>query len=242
MVAFFRHVLFLVVACSLLGSTLLGTVQAAQSTADVVVDAAVKEKLRKEIVGPDARFPGEQEEYIIGHGDILGISVYGEGNMAASPTSGGENSKSAGGAEVRIDGRVSLLHIGDVHVVGMSLTQLADYLKELYSTVYSDPIVTVVLKESHSRHYTVLGEVEKPGIYSIDYPITVVQALARSGGLTEWADRDIIIVRQGDGLHKNEEGKNTEKKLKFDYDAFLKGKNVEGNIYIQSGDYIIVQQ
>lgn len=226
-----------------------GLAQAAQSTADVVADSAMKEKLRQEIVGTELQYPGEEEEYVIGYGDILSVSVYGEGDMAASLAhaagrgegegAGGDALRRPGtGVEVRIDGRISLQHIGDVNVVGMTLTQLADYLKKLYSTVFTDPIVTVTLVQSNSRRYTVMGQVANPGIFFLDYPITLVQAVARSGGFTEWANHEITVVRQGDGLHKGK-GKQ-KKKLEFDYDDFLKGKDLEKNIYIHSGDIVIV--
>ncbi len=226
------------------------SVFAAESTTDVVVDSAQKEKLRREIIG-DMQLSGEQEEYLIGHSDFLAVSIYGEGNMAAAsasdstPTSAGAGAggadtirRVAGGVEVRMDGRISLKHIGDIQVVGMSLTQLADYLKKLYVSVFDDPIVTVTLLQSNSRRYTVMGQVTNPGIFYLDFPVTIVQAIARSGGFTEWANHDTTVIRQGGPLAS---GKNQDKKsLQFDYDDFLKGKDLEKNINIQSNDVVIV--
>lgn len=226
---------------------------AAQSSADAAADDKLKEKLRNEIVGKTV-FPGEEKEYVIGYGDILSVSIYGEGNMAAvsaasAPASGLESEaqaggrdvqgNAAGGAVVRMDGRISLLHVGDVNVVGMTLTQLADYLKKLYATVYSNPMVTAVLVQSNSRRYTVMGEIRSPGVFNLDYPITVVQAIARSGGFTEWANHNITVVRAGDGIKttSGEGGKNT---IAIDYDDLMKGKKLENNVYIQSGDIVIV--
>ena len=60
--------------------------------------------------------------------------------------------------------------------------ELADYLKKLYATVYSDPVITAVLMQSNSRRYTVMGQVTQPGVFPLDYPITIVQSIARSGG------------------------------------------------------------
>ena len=237
-----------VAALAVLLLTVCGTVFAAQSTADAVADAATKEKLRKEILG-DATFPGEESEYVIGHGDVLGVSIYGEGNMAAAPSAGATgtteqqggaaSANTAGGVVVRMDGRISLLHVGDVNVVGMTLTQLADYLKKLYATVYSDPVITAVLMQSNSRRYTVMGQVNEPGVFPLDYPITIVQSIARSGGFTEWAKHDITVVRAGDGVKTGagEDGKNT---ITFDYDDLVKGKKLDKNVYIKSGDIIIV--
>ncbi len=141
------------------------------------------------------------------------------------------------GVQVRIDGRLSLKHIGEVEAVGMTLTELADYLKILYSTVYSDPIVSVLLVQSNSKRYTVMGKVNIPGIFYLDYPINLVQVVARCGGFTEWANSEMTVVRDGEEKNSPLFKGNT---LKFDYDDFLKGKALERNITIQPGDIIIV--
>ena len=216
---------------------------AAQSTADAVADDKLKEQLRGEVVGATV-FPGEEKEYVIGIGDVLGVSIYGEGDMAATASTGaakpdGEGKQSASGIVVRMDGRISLLHVGDVNVLGMTLTQLADYLKKLFATAYSDPIVTAVLIQSNSRRYTVMGQVAKPGVFALDFPITVVQAVARGGGFNEWASHDLTVVRAGDGV-KTSAGKGGENTIKIDYDDIVKSGKLDKNIYIQSGDIIIV--
>jgi polysaccharide export outer membrane protein len=248
-----QFVFVTVISCCLLICG-LKPVFAAQSTADVVVSGEQKDQLRKEIVG-NMQLPGEQQEYVIGHGDVLSVSVYGEGEMTASSTAGASRSAAAtataasggggdvlrqagSGGEVRLDGRVSLKHIGDVQVAGMTLTQAADYLKRLYQTVFDDPIVTVVLVQSNSRRYTVMGQVRNPGIFYLDFPVTIIQAIARSGGFNEWANHDVTVIRQGSGptLKRNKE----KKTLTFDYDDFLKGKNLEENIYLQPNDVMIV--
>ena len=242
--------ILLITLLYIMGCWLSATVQAAESTSDVVVDSAQKEKLRQEIVG-NLQLPGEDQEYVIGYSDYLSITIYCEGSMAATdadvPASAGagtgagtENVRRVpGGIEVRMDGRVSLKHIGDVKVVGMSLTQLADYLKKLYVSVYDDPIVTVTLLQSNSRRYTVMGQVNAPGIFYLDFPVTIVQAIARSGGFNEWASHDITVIRQGSNFARG--SKPGKKSLEFDYDDFLKGRDLEKNIYLQPNDVVIVK-
>jgi len=225
-------------------------VLAAESTADVVVNRVQKEKLRKKIVG-NLVLPGKQQKYIIGLGDILSINVYGEGEMTASSAAGNNRSDVAvaggngdilrqpgSGGEVRLDGRISLKHIGDIEVAGMTLTQAADYLKNLYKTVFDDPVVSVVLVQSNSRRYTVMGKVKNPGIFYLDFPVTIIQAIARSGGFNEWANHDVTIIRQGSG--PMEKRKLEKKILTFDYDNFLKGRDLDRNIYLQPNDVMIV--
>jgi len=213
---------------------------AAQSTADVPVTKELMAKARQQILAK-ADSKGT-DEYVIGHGDVLSVQVYGEGDMSVeSPggtRGGGGDSLRAGvgGITVRIDGKISLKHVGDVDAVGFTVTQLADYLKIIFATVYDDPVVTVVLGQGNSQRYTVMGKVSQPGIFYLDYPINLVQMVARCGGFNEWANSELTVVRKNAGENTLFKG-NT---LQFDYDDFLEGKKLENNILIKSGDIIIV--
>ncbi len=216
---------------------------AAQSSADVPVTKELVAKARQKVLGA-SQTPAatNAEEYVIGHGDILGVQVYGEGDMSIDTPrvnrNGGDDSlrNGQGGVEVRIDGRISLKNIGDVEAVGFTLSQLADYLKVIFATVYDDPVVTVVLGQSNSQRYTVMGKVVKPGIFYLDYPINLIQVIARSGGFTEWANLELTVVRKDTSNNKLFNG-NT---LTFDYDDFLAGKKLEKNILMKPGDIVIV--
>ena len=217
---------------------------AAQSTADVPVTAEQLAVARTKVLGNSPIAGTSESEYVVGHGDVLSVQVYGEGDMSAANVSGvrGEKTEDSlrsggGGVQVRIDGRISLKHLGDVDAVGFTMTQLADYLKKLYASVYDDPIVTVVLVQSNSQRYTVMGKVAKPGIFYLDYPINLVQAVARCGGFTEWAKSEITLVRKKPTKNAELFKNNT---LSFDYGDFLDGKKLDGNVLIEQDDIIIV--
>ncbi len=219
----------------------------AQSTADVPVTGEMLQAAREKVMGKGPAVLSE-EQYKIGYGDILNVQVYGEGDMSVvAPTNTSSKAQqqsedsprgSGSGVQVRIDGRISLKHIGDVDAVGFTLTQLADYLKELYASVFSEPNVSVVLVQSNSQRYTVMGKVIKPGVYFLDYPINIVQVIARCGGFAEWAKTDITLVRKGPKKDKKLFDGNT---LDFDYGDFLDGEDLERNILIEPGDIIIVR-
>ena len=209
---------------------------AAQSTKDIPASAKLKQEGLKKV---GALQVASQSEYVIGHGDVLGVSIYGEGNMAAGNDGVAGETKSGNdqGVTVRLDGRISLKHVGDVQAAGLTPTQLADMLKTLFSTVYDDPVVTVVLQKSNSQWYTVMGKVAKPAVYPINYPINLVQAIAEAGGFDQWANSKVTVVRKATNELTREFQGNT---LKFDYDDFLAGKNLERNITIKADDIIIV--
>lgn len=218
----------------------------AQSSADISTTNDLKKSALKEIFGSRSDSLPSEEEYVIGHGDILTVSIFEEGDMSVSapmaPARGEQATdapRSAGsGTSVMMDGRISLKNIGDVEVVGLTLTELADYLKKLYSVIYDDPIVTTTLAQSNSLRYTVMGEVAAPGILHLDFPMSLVQVVARSGGFTEWADRKITVVRK----KIKEEDKSLFKgnTLVFDYDDFISGKTIDKNIMVRSNDIIII--
>jgi polysaccharide biosynthesis/export protein len=236
--------LFLVIA---------GSCLATESSADTVVSDATKEQYRQEVLGNMGQ--EVDPEYVIGYRDILYVEIYGEGSMAV--VDGGTASTVAGqmadgqdavrgrgtGAEVGTDGRVSLRHIGDVYVVGMTLTQLADYLKKLYSALYGDPMVITSLMQSNSRQYTVMGQVNNPGLYHLDYPITIVKAIARAGGFGEWSKSRVTVIRQANELIPGgDPGQNVQagKSFQFNYNDFLRGRGFENNILLEPGDVVVV--
>ena len=218
----------------------------AQSTADVSISSNQKKSMLQDILGDTTgRLQGE-DEYIIGHGDILTVSIFEEGDMSVSAQPAAPRDTQTidaprpanAGTQVRMDGRISLKHIGDVEVVGLTLTELADYLKKLYSIIYEDPIVTTTLAQSNSLRYTVMGEVATPGIFFLDYPMSLIQVVARAGGFTEWANRKITVVRKQ--LKEKDKGLFRKNTLIFDYDDFISGKTLDKNIFIQSGDIVII--
>ena len=132
---------------------------------------------------------------------------------------------------VRLDGRISLPLIGDVMAAGYSPMELAKILEEKIGEIIEGPTVTVILTASNSRVYYMVGNIGS-GQYSLNTPINMLQAIARAGGLGEWADKDdIMIVRRSSGK---------DEMLSFDYKAFVKGKDLTQNIMIQYGDTIIV--
>jgi len=92
--------------------------------------------------------------------------------------------------------------------------------------------VTVLLKEINSQKAYVVGEVKKEGFVRLASPVTVLQALAECGGLTDFANRGKIhILRTGIGR---------EALLPFDYTAVIKGKKMEQNITLLPGDTVVV--
>jgi len=168
--------------------------------------------------GPEKK-PVADDEYIIGIGDILSIQVWREPELTKTLT-------------VRTDGRISMPLVCDVAVKGKSIKELTSFLSKEFSKVITEPAVSVTLVENRSKRYYLVGQVQQPGEFPIDHPITVLQAIARGGGFLEWAKKDdIAVIRQVAGQ---------EKRLRFDYEAFVKGEKQAQNIRVSPGDTIVV--
>ncbi len=158
-------------------------------------------------------------EYIIGRGDLLQVMVWKEKDLSQSMS-------------VRIDGRISLPLIGDVMAAGKTINSLTHELEKRFATVVTDPAVSVMLIQSKSWRYYIIGKINQPGEFPIDFPITILQAIAKSGGFAQWAKTDdISILRQTNGHDQI---------LKFNYNAVAKGQNLAQNIQIKPGDTIII--
>ncbi len=95
-----------------------------------------------------------------------------------------------------------------------------------------DPVVTVMVLNINSIKVYVIGNVPRPGEFILGRRINVLQALSKAGGLNDFASsKDIIIIRTiGD----------KQIKMPFNYKEITKGKDAEQNIYLQTGDVIVV--
>jgi len=158
-------------------------------------------------------------EYTFGAGDILEISVFGEPEISKA-------------VFVRIDGKISLPLIGDIQAADITATALAKAISEKLTKFVGNPNVTVILAESKSKVYYVLGQIKTPGEFLITQPITVLQAIGRAGGLLEWAKKAKIMIVSKPGGSK--------KISYFDYDAFLAGENIGQNVMINPGDTVVI--
>ena len=167
----------------------------------------------------DAQENSDKDAYRIDVGDVLEINVWKEVELTRE-------------VFVRLDGRISLPLIGDVMAAGKTPMELAKSLEKKIGEIIEAPSVTVILKASNSRVYYMVGNINSPGAFPMNTPVNLLQAIAKAGGLGEWADKnDIIIVRRSSGK---------DEMLSFDYDKFIKGKDLSQNIMIQYGDTIIV--
>ena len=159
-------------------------------------------------------------EYLIGAGDVVQVSVW------------GEQSASVPSAVVRPDGKISMPLLKEVAIAGSTPAQAEKSIAEQLDQFIKGANVTVVVSQINSKKIYLLGAVKKEGTISYTYRMTVMQALSEGGGLTDYAKRKKIYVI------RIENGK--EYRLPFDYDQVVKGERMELNIPLEPGDTIVV--
>ena len=158
-------------------------------------------------------------EYRVGPGDVLVVSVWKEPEVSSI-------------VMVRPDGKISLPLINDLSVGDMTPTGIMQLVVERLTPLISNPLVTVTVKEIHSKVVYVIGEVGRAGQYEVIQPTTVLQILTQAGGLTPFAKaKSIYVLRAANGKQE---------KLPFNYKDVVSGKNMQQNILLKAGDTVIV--
>ncbi|MEW6127517.1 MAG: polysaccharide biosynthesis/export family protein [Acidobacteriota bacterium] len=131
-------------------------------------------------------------------------------------------------------GRIYHPLLGDVEVAGLTVDQLSEKLAVDLSQYIINPKLSVSLLEANSAKIGVLGDVTHPGIVVMTRPMTVLDALSATGGVSDLGNKsNVTLLRQS--------GYDRPQTLKIDVKRILEGKaNPEENLRLQAGDTIIV--
>lgn len=160
-----------------------------------------------------------EKMYYIGPGDVLEISVWKDEELSRKVV-------------VPPDGTIAFPLIESIKVLNLTVAELKNIVAKELSAYIPDPTVTVILIEINSLKAYVIGKVNNPGVFAINLETNVMQILAKAGGLNPFAaEGNINILRQ----HGNQI-----QKIPFDYGEVKKGKKLEQNIVLKTGDVIVV--
>ena len=152
-------------------------------------------------------------------GDVVRISVWREEALDQ-------------GVLVRPDGGISFPLAGELNAKGKTIGELSDEIAQRLSEFIPNPVVTVSLQQNEGNRVYVTGRVNQPGVFLINRPVDVMQALSMAGGLTPFADRDGIRILRRQG--------NMQVTIPFDYKQVQQGLDLRQNIVLQAGDTLIV--
>ncbi|MFZ6849414.1 SLBB domain-containing protein [Undibacterium sp. RuRC25W] len=150
---------------------------------------------------------GELQNDIVGEGDQLLVTVFGQPDLSADIIVGA-------------NGVVTLPLVGTVEVKGKTGSEIAViFANKLEAGQYLvNPKVSVKVGQQISRSFSVLGEVSRPGRFILQGTLSVLDALSLAGGLTQRADKTIKILRRSSVDGKTELAQYASIQLDFDND------------------------
>lgn len=133
------------------------------------------------------------DDYIIGPDDVVKVTVYNHPDLTATDRISG-------------DGMIMLPLIGDIKLAGLSVEQAAKKISLLLGDGFiMDPKVSVFIVEFRSKKVMIMGQVFRPGVFTLSGNTTFLELLTLSGGLTKEAGDKATIKRKtpdpaGEGL------------------------------------------
>lgn len=161
----------------------------------------------------------QDPNYTVKPGDLLSISVWKEPDLQKQTL-------------VRPDGGFSFPLVGEVDAKGKTVSDLNKTLSQRLTRYISDPVVTVSIQEIKGNKIYVIGQVNRPGEFIMNPSVDVMQALSMAGGTTPFAALGDIVI-----LRRTPTGKEA---LPFHYNDVVKGRKLDQNIDLQSGDVVVV--
>ena len=136
---------------------------------------------------PECRAQEEEgNNYRLSANDLVEIRVFQEPDLDSRVRIGG-------------DGSVTLPLVGTVALGGKTVNEAADYLRQKYDERFLvNPQLTVTVTDFSKKRFTVLGQVQTPGSYSMpdNEPVTLLQAIGMAGGYTRIAEPSNITVKR----------------------------------------------
>ncbi len=162
---------------------------------------------------------GDVPSFVLGPGDVLEISVWKDLELTKQVI-------------VQPDGYLSFPLVGQIEAGGKTLVEIQQEIVKRLEEYIPSPTIAVLPLEIKSYKVYVIGKVHEPGVFMLPELINVMQALSLAGGTNPFANLGkISILRQGpDG----------QSRIRFDYSDVAKGKHLEQNIMLQSGDVVVV--
>ena len=168
---------------------------------------------------PAQAVAGGAVRYEVQPSDVLQVSVWREPELTQQVI-------------VRPDGAFSFPLVGEVNAVGKTVEELRKEIVQALTRIIPDVVVTVAVIEIKGNKVYVIGQVNQPGEFIVNPRVDVIQALSLAGGTTAFASpSEIFVLRRDNGQQK---------RLPFNFEAVLRGRDLEQNVLLRSGDVVVV--
>jgi polysaccharide export outer membrane protein len=209
--------------CPRLGALLLGAVLAGCASGYDVISERVPtpapprpyssaESLKQFDAAP-------QEPYRLGAGDQVLVQVW-------------EKPELSGLQVIGPDGVLTVPLVGSVSVAGMTRDEAAKAVREPLSKLYTGVSVTLRVEQYQANRVTVLGRVKTPGVYRFENTPSILEVLAKAGGLTDGPVNltHCAVVRGRDRM------------AWIDLNSLVDGRNITLNLRLKPEDLVLVPE
>lgn len=167
------------------------------------------------------RLPDPVESTTLGPGDVFTMDVVGEPELPRD-------------FQVASDGSVDFPYVHRLRVQGLEPQEVARAVRErlIAQRILTDPSIIVSVKEYNSKRVTVLGQVQRPGSFSLTPGMTLVQAISLAGGLN--------AIANGERLNLTRKDRQRTTTVVLSFDSITDGRSPD--IPLQAGDQIYVHE
>ena len=167
----------------------------------------------------------QEQEYRIGRRDVVSVNVFAGGEKQISED-----------VTVAADGMITLPLLGAVQAGGLTISELKEKsIAPQALRYFVDPQVTVAVKEYHSLSYYISGSVAKPGLYELNKKPTILELIAKAGGMVPDGGRTAYIIRED---HDAGADSAPAKPIVLDLVSLLNHGDMSNNIHLKTGDII----
>jgi protein involved in polysaccharide export with SLBB domain len=175
-------------------------------------------RLERELLVPPT------DSFVLGPGDRMDLEVIGNAGSRATVTVG-------------LDGKIYYLLLPGIDVWGLTVSQAQARVEQELGRFVRDNRVAVSLREVNSKRVWLLGRMNRPGVYPLTGPTTLLEALANAGGTarstsavttSDLSDlRHSFVMRNG-------------RALAVDFTALLRDGDMSQNIYLRPDDFVFI--
>lgn len=164
-----------------------------------------------------------QRHLTLGPGDVLNFGLFDHPEMARTEV------------PIRPDGYVGYLEADNVLASGLTIDELREKMDQALSQFRRAPRTLITPVAFRSKKYYMLGKVMTKGVYILDRPITVLEAVARAHGLENGlVDRNIIDIADFQHSFLARGGK----RINLNFEKLFQDGDLSQNIAIEPDDYL----
>ena len=166
---------------------------------------------------------GARPVYKIGPGDIITLNILAGGMEQARSD-----------LVVSDRGEISVPFIGSIKASGLTLKDLE---KKIYVPLekdyFVDPQINIQMKEYHSLSYTISGAVNKPGKYELNFHPTIMDLIAKAGGMARDRGNIAYVLKSGSTMQDKDP-------VTIDLTRLLNDGDMNQNVLLETGDTVYI--